>query len=67
MAEQLGNELCNEHFAVTAQAPLARLTTFRVGGQAEWLALPKTLEQLTAALTWGQSQGFAGDAARGGV
>ncbi len=45
-------------FEVAAQAPLAKLTTFRVGGNAEYLALPKTPEQLKDALDWGRSEGL---------
>ncbi len=46
-------------FRLAAQAPLAKLTTLRVGGNAEWLALPKTLDQLQSALSWAQSEGLA--------
>jgi len=38
------------------QAPLAKLTTFKVGGNAEWFALPKTLAQLREAIAWGHQQ-----------
>ena len=40
--------------AIKPNAPLAKLTTFRVGGEAEWLALPKTPEQLKQAIAWGK-------------
>ncbi|MGB3294002.1 MAG: hypothetical protein WBB01_13535, partial [Phormidesmis sp.] len=40
------------------QAPLAKLTTFRVGGNADYLTLPKTPEQLNAALIWARSEGL---------
>ncbi|CAN5628883.1 UDP-N-acetylmuramate dehydrogenase [soil metagenome] len=50
---QLGND-----FKIIALSPLAKLTTFRVGGWAQWLALPKTLDQLQAALGWGRSEGL---------
>ncbi len=43
---------------VKSQAPVAKLTTLRVGGRAEWLALPKTPEQLEDVLSWGRSQGL---------
>ncbi|MEL6470425.1 MAG: UDP-N-acetylmuramate dehydrogenase [Cyanobacteria bacterium J06623_4] len=43
-------------FEIAAQAPLAKLTTFRVGGKADWLALPKTPQQLEDALDWGRSK-----------
>lgn len=44
---------------IKPQASLAKLTTFKVGGNAEWLALPKTPEQLKAALDWGRTAGLA--------
>lgn len=47
-----------EGLEITPQAPLAKLTTFRIGGNAEWLALPKTPAQLKAALAWGNAQGL---------
>lgn len=40
---------------IRPQAPLAKLTTFKVGGNAEWFALPKTPQQFKAALDWGRS------------
>lgn len=39
---------------ILPQAPLAKLTTFKVGGNAEWFALPKTPAQLKAVLDWGR-------------
>ncbi len=45
-------------FECKDQAPLAKLTTFRVGGNADCLTLPKTPEQLTAALNWARSEGL---------
>lgn len=44
---------------IMPQTPLAKLTTFKVGGNAEWFALPKTSAQLKAALTWGRQQGLS--------
>ncbi len=46
-------------FKLVAQAPLAKLTTLRVGGKAEWLALPKTTDQLQVALSWAKSKSLA--------
>lgn len=43
---------------IIPQAPLAKLTTFKVGGNAEWFALPKTPAHLKDALAWGQQQGL---------
>ena len=45
-------------FTITSQAPLAKLTTFRVGGNADYLVLPKTSFQLKEALAWGRSEGL---------
>lgn len=44
-----------DDFWIAAWAPLAKLTTLRVGGKAEWLALPKTTDQLKAALQWARA------------
>ncbi len=41
---------------IKLQASLAKLTTFRVGGIAEYLALPKTSQQLARVLAWGKAQ-----------
>lgn len=48
----------SSELTITPQAPLAKLTTFKVGGNAEWLALPKTPDQLKAVLDWGHQQGL---------
>ncbi len=45
-------------FECKQAASLAKLTTFRVGGNAEYLTLPKTVEQLKAALRWGHAEGL---------
>ena len=45
-------------FTLQKQAPLAKLTTFKVGGNADYLTLPKTPEQLKQALDWGRSEGL---------
>jgi UDP-N-acetylmuramate dehydrogenase len=37
---------------------LASLTTFRVGGPAEWYVAPRHLEELQASFEWAQSQGL---------
>jgi UDP-N-acetylmuramate dehydrogenase len=41
-----------------SSAPLAKLTTFRIGGSADYLTLPKTTEQLKFALHWGRQKGL---------
>jgi UDP-N-acetylenolpyruvoylglucosamine reductase len=38
--------------------PLARLTTVRTGGAADWFARPATEEALVAALAWAEAEGF---------
>ena len=43
---------------IVAQAPLAKLTSLRVGGKAEWLALPKSIIQLQSALVWARARGL---------
>lgn len=45
--------------AIKSQIPLATLTSFRVGGPAEWYVAPRNLEALQASLEWAQSQGLA--------
>ena len=44
------------HIDIAPDASLAKLTTFKVGGNAQWLALPKTAAQLQAALRWGRAE-----------
>lgn len=41
-----------------ADAPLASLTSFRVGGPAEWYVAPRRLEDLQASFEWAKSQGL---------
>ncbi|MEL6816080.1 MAG: UDP-N-acetylmuramate dehydrogenase [Cyanobacteria bacterium J06598_3] len=53
-----GHNEASSELVITPQAPLAKLTTFKVGGNAEWLTLPKTPAQLKAVLTWGHQQGL---------
>lgn len=45
-------------FTAQKQASLAKLTTFKVGGNADYLTLPKTPEQLKLALDWGRTEGL---------
>lgn len=40
------------------QASLAKFSTFKVGGKADYLTLPKTSEQLNQALQWGRAEGL---------
>ncbi len=46
-------ELCRE------QAALAELTTYRVGGRAQWLALPRSPEELENVVAWAHQQHLA--------
>ena len=41
---------------IKSQVPLAGLTSFRVGGPAEWFIAPRSTEELQASLEWAQSQ-----------
>lgn len=40
---------------VKPQIPLSHLTSFRVGGPAEWYVAPKTLHELQASFAWARS------------
>src|ERR1051325_9690707 len=44
--------------AVTADFPLARMTTVRTGGAADWFARPRDEEELVELLTWADSEGL---------
>jgi UDP-N-acetylmuramate dehydrogenase len=50
--------LSNTDCIVKARIPLATLTSFRVGGPAEWYAAPKTLDELQASFAWAQAEGL---------
>lgn len=41
---------------IRSQEPLAGLTSFRVGGPAEWFTSPQSMEELQTCLEWAQSQ-----------
>lgn len=41
---------------IKSQVPLATLTSFRVGGPAEWYVAPRRIEELQASLNWARSQ-----------
>lgn len=43
---------------IQSLVPLAPLTSFRVGGPAEWYVAPKGLEQLQETLAWANRQGL---------
>ncbi len=42
-----------------ADVPLSSLTSFRVGGPAEWYVAPRHFDELQASMEWAQSQGLA--------
>lgn len=44
---------------ISANTPLSNYTSWQVGGKADFLALPKTLDQLIEAQGWAQKQGLA--------
>jgi len=44
---------------VSADHPLARLTTIRTGGAADWFGRPSTEEELVAMLRWADGEGLA--------
>lgn len=43
---------------INSQVPLAPLTSYRVGGPAEWYVAPKKMEELQAAVEWANSEGL---------
>lgn len=50
--------LLDSKCAIQAQVPLAPLTSFRVGGPAEWCMTPRRLEDLQAGLAWAYAEGL---------
>ncbi|PZO49855.1 MAG: UDP-N-acetylenolpyruvoylglucosamine reductase, partial [Phormidesmis priestleyi] len=53
---EVTDSISSHELDIKSQASLAKLTTFRVGGIAEYLALPKTPQQLAQVLAWGKAQ-----------
>ncbi|WP_421659133.1 UDP-N-acetylmuramate dehydrogenase [Leptothermofonsia sp. ETS-13] len=43
---------------IRSLVPLATLTSFRVGGPAEWYVAPRTLDELQASFEWAQTEGL---------
>lgn len=43
---------------IKPQAPLAPLTTYRVGGLAEWLVSPRSVDDLQASVNWATTAGL---------
>lgn len=52
------HRLTNTNCVVKAGVPLATLTSFRVGGPAEWYAAPQTLDELQASFAWAKAEGL---------
>ncbi len=50
--------LTNTDCTVKAEVPLATLTSFRVGGPAEWYVAPRTLDELQASFAWARAEGL---------
>lgn len=48
--------LADSNCEIQSQVSLADMTTFRVGGPAEWFIAPKNLKALQASYAWAQSQ-----------
>ncbi|MDX2212065.1 MAG: UDP-N-acetylmuramate dehydrogenase [Oculatellaceae cyanobacterium bins.114] len=51
--------LPNTNCLIKPQITLAPLTSFRVGGIAEWFVAPRTLNDLQMSVAWAQTQGLA--------
>ena len=50
--------LLDSECVIKPQVPLAALTSFRVGGPAEWYVAPKQLDELQASFEWARAQGL---------
>lgn len=55
----LEKQLTNTGCVAKAQFSLANLTSFRVGGPAEWFAAPRTINELQACVRWANAEGLA--------
>ncbi|MBW4521428.1 MAG: UDP-N-acetylmuramate dehydrogenase [Scytolyngbya sp. HA4215-MV1] len=47
----------SENCLIKSRVSLASMTSFRVGGPAEWYVAPKTLKDLQASFAWARSEG----------
>lgn len=54
----LEKQLTNTGCIVKAQYSLANLTTFKVGGPAEWFAAPRNVSELQACVQWANAEGL---------
>lgn len=52
------NFIPETHCSLRSQVPLSGYTSYRVGGNAEWLVVPRTLADLVASLRWAQTEGL---------
>jgi len=50
--------LLDSKCSIQPQVPLASLTSFRVGGPAEWCMTPRRLEDLQAGMAWAHAEGL---------
>ena len=51
-------QLTSTGCVVQAQYPLANLTTFKVGGPAEWFVAPRSVSELQTCVQWAKSEGL---------
>ncbi|OKH25483.1 UDP-N-acetylenolpyruvoylglucosamine reductase [Chroogloeocystis siderophila 5.2 s.c.1] len=51
--------LPNTNCVIKSQIPLATLTSFRVGGPAQWYVAPRNLAELQASFAWANAEGLA--------
>ena len=54
----LEKQLTDTGCVVKAQFSLANLTTFKVGGPAEWFAAPRSVSELQACVQWANAEGL---------
>jgi len=57
-AERSPISMPHTDFTIQPQVPLARYTSYRVGGPAEWFAMPRNLEELRSSLAWAVDEGI---------
>ena len=55
----LEKQLTSTGCIVKAQFSLADLTTFKVGGPAEWFAAPRSVDELQTCVQWANAEGLA--------
>ncbi len=55
----LEKQLTDTGCVIKAHYPLANLTTFKVGGPAEWFASPRSVSELQACVQWADAEGLS--------